>query len=58
MSLTKFSQHLNKRRVETIASSWSEKNSRCKEAGKDPNTYVMDNEASKYLKDALREADI
>ena len=33
-------------------------NSRFKEAGIESNTYVMDNEASKYLKDALRDADI
>ena len=41
---------IKNRKVETITIAWKEQNERFKEAGEETNTYVMDNEASKYLK--------
>ena len=49
---------IRNRGVETITVEWRDQNSRFNAAGVDPNTCIMDNEASKDLKDALRNSDI
>ena len=48
---------IRNRKSETITTAWRDQNARFKEARAEPNTYVMDNEASKDLKDILRNAD-
>ena len=53
-----FSNTYKNRKANTIIAAWKDQNTRFKEAGVEPNTYVMDNQTSKDLKDRLQNADI
>ena len=49
---------IKNKRAETITVAWKDQNEKFKRAGIEPRTYIMDNEASKNLKDALHAAEI